>query len=171
MSTVVEFHPENEPNCGRSLVRSPNPQLSVVMLRQTATASPLSPPPILYSNRPSSIIVLCRSQAVGRLWPGVMQLGGALRRDSGTAVDIAADRTAAKISVLLCKTPCCLVDETGASIWTSSVVTFTAVRFMAVVCKECRCRALFLYRRYDVTAASLLFSLTHFAAYLSCLNE
>jgi len=41
VSTVVEFHLENEPNCGRSLVRSPNPQLSVVMLRQTLTA--LSP--------------------------------------------------------------------------------------------------------------------------------
>jgi hypothetical protein len=65
------------------------------------------------------------------------------RRDNRTAVEIAADRTAAKISVLLCKTPCCLVDETGASIWTSSVVTFTAVGFMAVVCKECRCRACF----------------------------
>jgi hypothetical protein len=38
MSTVVEFHPENEPNCTRSLVRSPNPQLSVVMLQQTVTA-------------------------------------------------------------------------------------------------------------------------------------
>jgi len=152
-------------------VSSSKPQPAALCRHVATDSDRLSPPPILYSNRPSSIIVLCRSQAVGRLWPGVMQLGGALRRDSGTAVEIAADRTAAKISVLLCKTPCCLVDETGASIWTSSVVTFTAVRFMAVVCKECRCRALFLYRRYDVTAASLLFSLTHFAAYLSCLNE
>jgi hypothetical protein len=59
------------------------------------------------------------------MWHGVMQFGGALRRDDRTAV---ADRTAVKISVLLCKTPCCLVDDTGASLWTSSVVTFTTVR-------------------------------------------
>ena len=67
-------------------------------------------------------------------------------RDSSTAVEV-ADRTDAKISVLLCKTPCCLVDETGASIWTSSVVALTAVGFMTAVYKECRRRTLFLYRR------------------------
>ena len=43
-----------------------------------------------------------------------MQVAGALRRDSGTAVEVAADRTAAKISILFCKSPCCLMmGETG----------------------------------------------------------
>lgn len=67
MSTVVEFHLENEPNCGTSLVRSPNPQLSVVMLRQTLTA--VSPHIVFKSsvihNR-SVRAVLCVPIACGR---------------------------------------------------------------------------------------------------------